>query len=145
LTTRNKKISVPVVTDVRVADRAHLVVSTESPGHLYRRKPCETCPWRVDAVGEFPSETFRLSADTAYDMATNVFGCHSSGLNKPTTCAGFLLRGAEHNLRVRLAMELHGMGRDVSDDGLVLHESYRAMAVANGVDPNDPILAPCRD
>jgi hypothetical protein len=31
----------------------------------------------------------------------------------------------------------------VSDDGLELFDSYRSMADANGVPPNDPILAPC--
>lgn len=28
--------------------------------------------------------------------------------------------------------------------GHELHASYRAMAIANGVSPSDPILAPCR-
>ena len=30
-------------------------------------------------------------------------------------------------------------------DGLELFESYREMAIANGVDPDDPVLADCRD
>lgn len=34
---------------------------------------------------------------------------------------------------------------DVADDGHELFENYRAMAIANGVAPDDPILAPCRD
>jgi hypothetical protein len=34
---------------------------------------------------------------------------------------------------------------DVSDGGHRLYDNYRSMAVANGVDPDDPILAPCRD
>lgn len=32
----------------------------------------------------------------------------------------------------------------VSDDGIALYDSYREMAVANGVPPDDPIIAPCR-
>ncbi|WP_455289311.1 DUF6283 family protein [Cupriavidus necator] len=44
----------------------------------YRRKPCGKCPWRVDATGELPAEAFRHSAETAYDMATHTFACHSS-------------------------------------------------------------------
>ena len=72
-------------------------------GHLYRRNPCAKCPWRVEAVGEFPAEAFKHSASTAYDMSDRVFGCHDSGTSKPATCAGFQLRGAYHNLRVRMA------------------------------------------
>ena len=34
---------------------------------------------------------------------------------------------------------------DVSDDGVELHKNYRAMAIANGVDPEDPDLKSCRD
>jgi hypothetical protein len=58
--------------------------------------------WRVDANGEFPAEAFRHSASTAYDMAQHTFACHESGSKKPATSAGFLLRGADHNLAVRL-------------------------------------------
>ncbi len=60
-------------------------------------------------------------------------------------CAGFLLRGANHNLSVRLKLIQGDHFEDVTDGGHQLHESYRAMAVANGVAPDDPVLAPCRD
>ena len=33
---------------------------------------------------------------------------------------------------------------EVSDDGLDLYDGYRSMAIANGVDPADPAIAPCR-
>jgi hypothetical protein len=33
---------------------------------------------------------------------------------------------------------------DVHDGGHDLHDSYRDMAVANGVDPDDPALGRCR-
>jgi len=32
----------------------------------------------------------------------------------------------------------------VSDGGVALFDSYAEMAIANGVEPNDPVLAPCR-
>lgn len=55
-----------------------------------------------------------------------------------------LLRGADHNLSVRLAM---AKGRieptDVTTD-VDLYDSYREMAEANGVSPDDPALALCR-
>jgi len=128
----------------------HQVVTVLSPGnssnlHRYRREPCTKCPWRKDAVGEFPAEAFRHSARTAYDMANLTFACHDSGTRKPTICAGFLLRGAAHNLSIRLSY-LRGRIKDnICDGGHELFESYRAMAIANGVAPEDPVLAPCRD
>ena len=56
-----------------------------------------------------------------------------------------MLRGAEHNLAVRLGKMQGRYKDDVTDGGVELHESYRAMAVANGVDTEDPVLRPCRD
>jgi hypothetical protein len=134
----------PVVTAVRPAGSNHQVLTVEGGGCSYRREPCPTCPWRVDAVGEFPAEAFRHSANTAYDMAMNTFACHSSGAAKPATCAGFLLRGSAHNMGVRLGLAMGRYRLDVTDGGHELHASYRDMAEANGVDPNDPVLAPCR-
>ena len=67
-----------------------------------------------------------------------------SGQKNPATCAGFLLRGADHNLSVRI-MHMQGRGLDVRDNGLELHDNYRQMAIANGVDEMDPVLKPCRD
>lgn len=134
------------VTDIRPAGPNHQVVSVE--GHrqgLYRRQPCAKCPWRVDAVGEFPAEAFRHSANTAYDMAKKMFSCHESGVEKPATCAGFLLRNSENNLGARLMAARGDLDREqVHDGGHLLFESYRHMAVANGVAPDDPVLAPCR-
>lgn len=136
----------PRVTAVRAAGAAHQVVTIEGGrGDLYRTRPCQRCPWRRDAVGEFPAEAFRHSASTAYDAAMNSFACHDSGTCKPATCAGFLLRNSANNIGVRLKV-MQGqldLGR-VSDGGHELFSSYREMAVANGVDPQDPVLAPCR-
>lgn len=132
------------VIKVAPAGPGHQVVTVTGSHGRYRRKPCSDCPWRLDAVGEFPPEAFRLSAPTAYDMAQNKFACHQSGSKKPATCAGFLLRGADHNLTVRLARIQGTIRDDVTDGGVMLHADYRAMAVANGVSPDDPILKPCR-
>lgn len=122
----------------------HQVITVIGSGGGYRRTPCPNCPWRVDAVGEFPAEAFKHSAHTAYVMSQEAFGCHVSGSEKPATCAGFLLRGADHNLGVRLK-RMRGDCLDVQDGGHELHENYRAMAIANGVAEDDPVLAACRD
>lgn len=133
------------ITRTRAAGENHQVVTVEGGCSTYRRKPCKTCPWRVDAVGEFPAEAFRHSAETAYDMSSHVFSCHTSGTKRPAVCAGFLLQGADHNLTVRLGRMTGKFKDDVTDGGVELHESYRAMSVANGVSDDDPVLADCRD
>ncbi|MFI6803287.1 DUF6283 family protein [Streptosporangium canum] len=76
----------------------------------------------------------------AYDLAVATFGCHSCDQENPLLCAGFLLVAAADNLTIRMS------GRDYSDvhSDVELFDSYRQMAIANGVDPDDPVLAPCR-
>jgi Family of unknown function (DUF6283) len=135
----------PRVIETRSAGEEHQVVTVQGGKGTYRRAPCSDCPWRVDAVGEFPAEAFRHSARTAYDMSESTFACHQSGVKKPAICAGFLLRGADHNLSIRLRRMKGEIADDVADGGVELHDSYRAMAAANGVDADDPILGPCRD
>lgn len=138
-------MSDPQVIRTRPAGPDHAVVSVEGGSRGYRRWPCDGCPWRVDQTGVFPAEAFRLSAATAYDAAERMFGCHETGREKPLTCAGFLLRGAEHNLAWRVAAATGRIDPSaVHDGGAVLHESYRAMAEANGVPADDPALARCR-
>lgn len=132
-------------TQVRQAGPEHQVITITTRSKTYRRRPCSDCPWRIDAVGEFPAEAFRHSARTAYDMSEHVFACHQSGVRRSAICAGFLLRGAGHNLAVRLRIMAGSINPGaVSDAGTALHASYRAMAVANGVDPDDPVLEECR-
>lgn len=117
------------------------VVSMETGDRRFRQHPCATCPWRRDAqTGVFPPEVFRHSAQTAYDMSTHRFACHTDGRDRPTTCAGFLLRGASDNLAVRMSREDYSEVHSTAP----LYDSYREMAIANGVDPDDPALAPCR-
>lgn len=60
-------------------------------------------------------------------------------------CAGFALRGAAHNLGARLAARAGRLRLEAIESPYPLHDSYRAMAVANGVAPDDPALAACRD
>ncbi|MBI2770349.1 MAG: hypothetical protein HYX47_12055 [Burkholderiales bacterium] len=133
------------ITRVRPAGPDHQVVTAEGSSRGgYRRKPCAGCPWRVENDGSFPAEAFRHSAETAYDMSSHVFACHESGVEARHTCAGFLLRGADHNLAVRLGLRSGRYRLDVTDGGAQLHQDYRAMAIANGVHPDDAALEPCR-
>jgi len=72
-------------------------------------------------------------------MAKMSFACHPGGIDHPRICAGFLLRGAANNLAVRI-LELREPLRVKAPPEGELFESYRAMALANGVDPNSPAL-----
>lgn len=135
----------PRVTQVRPAGEVHAVLTVEGGERRYLTQPCDECPWRKDRTGTFPAEAFRHSASTAYDMSDRTFACHVAGKEKPATCAGFLLRGSLHNLSVRFAImkgeiDLHRL----RTGGHELHASYREMAEANGVPPDDPALTPCR-
>jgi len=133
-----------VVTSVRPAGEEHQVVTVLGGDTLYRRTPCSDCPWRKDAVGVFPAEAFRHSAPTAYDMSQRKFACHQSGKKKPAMCAGFLLRGADHNLAVRLLRLKGAIGDDVDSAGHELHDGYAEMAIANGVGESEECLKKCR-
>lgn len=134
------------ITNRRMAGPEHAVVEvTGGGGATHRTSPCGGCPWRVDQAGVFPAEAFRISAHTAYDQSFHTFACHESGSDKPATCAGFLLCNAKDNIGVRLATAKGNIRwADIHDGGVALYDSYRAMAVANGVDPSDPALERCR-
>lgn len=138
------------IIETRPADESYQVVTVSGGEGHYRRRPCggpestaerPGCPWRVDAVGHFPAEAFAHSANTAEDMSGKTFGCHESG----SICAGFLLRGADHNMAVRMRL---ASGRidpsQVDDGGHELHPGYITMAVENGLDMNDPALRRAR-
>lgn len=132
--------------DRRSADDNNDVVTITGGDGGHCRVPCPECPWRCENAGSFPAEAFRLSASTAYDMADRTFACHMTGAERPATCAGALLStGAEHNMMVRLRL-MSGMFRweNVAAGGADLWPDYRSLAEANGVDPADPILSPCR-
>lgn len=135
-----------MILDVRVADEKNRVLTVEHGGCNYQRTPCAECPWRKDApVGAFPAEAYRISAPTSYDCADRTFGCHMAGAEVGKICAGFLLRGATHNLAIRLAIATGKIHPDEIAEGTELYESYRAMAMANGVSGDDPILALSRE
>lgn len=147
--TKMLKRQPPEILRVQPADENHQVLTLKrahTGKAVYRRKPCAECPWRKDApVGAFPAEAYRHSAETAHDLSNHLFSCHMSGANEPATCAGFLLRGAEDNLSVRMAMfEGRYDPEKVSDGGVELYDGYRSMAIANGVPADDPAIEHCR-
>lgn len=104
--------------------------------------PCAECPWRTDVpVGKFPPERYVALAPTAYDMGGTVFACHMSKEGGEFACAGFILQSSAHNFRCRMAH----MSFDDVRSPYPLFETYRELAIANGVDEYDPALHDCRD
>ena len=133
------------IVQVRPAGDEHQVVSLRSTDKRYRRKPCEGCPWVVENTGDFPAEAFEHSAETSVDMSEHVFACHESGSERSSTCAGFLLNGSANNMAIRLRTVRGEIDWDsIQEDGRDLHPNYRAMAIANGVDPESPALKDVR-
>ena len=133
------------IKDVRPAGPNHQVVQLTGQGGDYQRKPCGECPWRLDSpVGAFPAEAYRISAKTAYDASLEMFSCHVSGTRKVKTCAGFLLANSQNNVGVRLMQMRDALDMDAVSSDVALYRSYRDMAIANGVDPDDPVLQDCR-
>lgn len=131
----------PKIVATHPAGKNHQVLTVVGGDGGYCTQPCAQCPWRVDQTGSFPASAFKHSASTAYNMAGNTFACHMAGAERPKICAGFLLNGSAHNMAVRMKL-IKGeidVGK-VSDGGVELHESYRDMAVANGVRASDPVL-----
>lgn len=104
--------------------------------------PCAECPWRLDVpVGKFPPERFEALAGTAYDLAGTVFACHMSKEGGKFACAGFLLQSSVHNFACRMSRLTFENVRSPYP----LFETYREMAIANGVDEDHPALRDCRD
>jgi hypothetical protein len=125
----------------RSAGEDHAVVLVEGgPGGMMPR-PCPECPWRRENAGSFPAEAFRHSAYTAYDCAEATFGCHMSDPERARTCAGAALR-TDHSLALRMRWSEVEQVEDPGEG--VLFTDYREMAIANGVDPDEEVLRPCR-
>jgi hypothetical protein len=79
-------------------------------------------------------------------MAIERFACHMTGADNIRTCAGFLLRNADNNFAIRMAIRCGDIDPSaLVDPGAdVLFNSYRDMAIENGVDPDSPALKDCR-
>ena len=84
------------------------------------------------------------SANRAYDQSMHQFAYHVSGSENPASCTGFLLRDATHNIGLRLAPITGKIDPNELREMVPLHPSYRAMAEANAVPPDDPALRSTR-
>lgn len=107
----------------------------------YCKQPCAECPWRLDAKpGKFSKQRFIDLAGTAYDLAPTIFACHMSPEGGEVACAGFIISQGAHNMALRMARQRFDCRSTV-----VLFNTYREMAIANGVPRSHPALRNCRD
>lgn len=96
------------------------------------RKPCRSCPWRVDQdateIPNFRLEMAESLACTTKDMSLVQFACHQSkGPGEEVVCAGWLARYGWDNLGVRLALSRGDYTPEMlepGDDWPELHEDF---------------------
>lgn len=132
------------VAAVRPANREWGVATLVGGVPAAQPRPCtgaEPCPWRRDAPrGQFPAAAYRHSADTSRPGTNRAFACHSSTSEKLKICAGWLLVEGHRNPQIHARMTFGDLARPELPEAVELYSSYRAMAIANGVDPADPAL-----
>lgn len=107
----------------------------------YAVRPCSECPWRTDQPpGRFPACRYEALRDTSArggsaPLGAPMFACHKSAEGRDIACAGWLaIEGANH-VGVRLAVVQGRLDPDALTPGSGwpdLHESYTALAEANG-------------
>jgi hypothetical protein len=73
------------------------------------RKPCKTCPWRLDqdatAIPGFSLELAEgLRRTTESELGAPQFACHQSTPDQEVVCAGWLARHGWDSIAVRLGL-----------------------------------------
>lgn len=92
------------------------------------RKPCPTCPWRVDQhANAIPNFSLPLAEGlvrtTRPDLGAPVFACHQSRPEQQVVCAGWLVRYGWDSIAVRM-MLLH---KQLTRDDLTIGEDWPEM------------------
>mgnify|MGYP001332511143 FL=1 len=110
-------------------------MSAKTPGYAIT-SVCSECPYRKDVpVGRFPPERFLALAVTVKQGFGPIFACHKTTEGKDNACAGYLLTEGTENFNVRIAVIRGAVDLKKVKSEYPLYESYAAMAIANGVDP----------
>ena len=96
------------------------------------RKPCPSCPWRVDQhADDIPNFRLELAENlvstTSDQLFAPTFACHQSREGAEVACAGWLVRYGWDNLGVRLGLMTGRYTPDeleIGDDWPELHETF---------------------
>lgn len=77
----------------------------------YVKRPCDECPWRVDAQpGRFTQERWTCLTETAdtgkgsAELGSPIFACHKTQEGKDRACAGWLAQEGAGHVGVRAAV-----------------------------------------
>ena len=107
----------------------------------YQRRPCDECPWRLDAVpGRFPPERYAALENThgargrEAPLGAPLFACHKTMEGRDAACAGFLAVEGYNHLGVRLVVLLGNIPIEALTPGAdwpPLHATYASMAGVN--------------
>jgi len=122
--------------------------STSAAPMAWAVRPCAQCPWRCDQpVGRFPAERFEyLRCPVAGPQGSAppgapLFACHMIREGGEIACEGWLAVEGLGHVGVRLAVlfgRLDPVALAPSAGWPRLHDSFTAMARANGAGP-DPV------
>lgn len=109
----------------------------------HQKRPCDQCPWRVDAEpGRFSPDRYASLADTCgthgreAELEAPLFACHKTAEGKETACAGWLAVAGRDHLGVRLAVAMRRLDPSTLEpqkDWPVLYGSFEEMAAFNGL------------
>jgi hypothetical protein len=102
--------------------------------------PCASCPWRTSKGAETiplysENKACRLVKTCGeFPAFRTIMACHSSPLEKPTTCLGYLARDGRQNFTV-VSLRRQGWSIPFPDDvlracqaaGIRLHKNYTAV------------------
>jgi len=100
------------------------------------RRPCENCPWRVDAPrGYWAPDHFESIWENCQDDGMHVMGCHKSSSANFLPCQGWIRVMGFGSIGVRLlAMQGKITAAEVEDDkGPALFKTFAAMLRANKI------------
>ena len=101
------------------------------------RKPCENCPWRVDAPREYwDSQHFRDIWQNCQDDGLHIMQCHKSATAPETiVCQGWLRVMKTDAVGVRIAL-MRGQAtlEEMNDASTALFTSFEEVMAANNVE-----------
>ena len=99
------------------------------------RKPCPSCPWRVDQdADDIPNFSLdlaeRLERTTHQEFGAPIFACHQSREGEEFPCAGWLAVYGADNIAVRMMLIDGRISREAlcpGDDWPEMHVSFAEM------------------
>jgi hypothetical protein len=101
------------------------------------RRPCPSCPWRVDQdASDIPNFSLdlaeRLERTTHGEIGAPMFACHQSREGEEIVCAGWLARYGYNSIAVRMMVLAGRVSPEALEPGVdwpELHETFEDVIV----------------